>query len=74
MPQLGRVKLKDLIKYLRKLGYDGPYGGGRHVILRKGTQRIAIPNPHKGDQTISKSLLKEILRQAGIDIATWEAL
>jgi hypothetical protein len=34
--------------------------------------RVRIPNPHRED--IGKSLLGEILREAGIDISTWEEL
>jgi predicted RNA binding protein YcfA (HicA-like mRNA interferase family) len=36
----------------------------------KGSQKIRIPNPHAGD--IHISLLKEILRQAGISKEDWE--
>jgi hypothetical protein len=36
----------------------------------KGSHKIRIPNPHYGE--IDVSLLKEILRQAGISSAEWE--
>lgn len=36
----------------------------------KGKQKIRIPNPHIGD--IDVSLLKEILRQAGVSSEEWE--
>ena len=36
----------------------------------KGSQKIRIPNPHTGD--IDISLMKEILRQAGISGQDWE--
>ena len=36
----------------------------------KGTQKIRIPNPHVGD--IGVSLLKELLRQAGISSEDWD--
>jgi hypothetical protein len=36
----------------------------------KGSQKIRIPNPHSAD--IGVSLIKEILRQAGIDPKDWE--
>jgi hypothetical protein len=36
----------------------------------KGSQKIRISNPHIGD--ISLSLVKEILRQAGISSQDWE--
>ncbi len=34
--------------------------------------RLAIPNPHKGE--IGKSLLAELLREAGITQGDWEKL
>jgi hypothetical protein len=36
----------------------------------KGSQKIRIPNPHISD--ISASLVKEILRQAGISSQEWD--
>jgi hypothetical protein len=36
----------------------------------KGTVRLVIPNPHKGD--ISKELLSKILRHADIEKKDWE--
>ncbi len=54
----------------RRLGFDGPYSGGRHLFMIKGTLKLHIPNPHRGN--ISKHLLAEILRQAGIPSADWE--
>jgi len=37
----------------------------------KGTQKIRIPNPH-GSGDVHISLVKEILRQAGITNDEWE--
>ncbi len=37
----------------------------------KGTLKLRIPNPH-GSNEIHISLLREILRQGGIDIEAWE--
>ncbi len=54
----------------RHLGFDGPYSGGRHLFMVKGGMKIRIPNPHRGD--ISKDLLVEILRQAGLSNDIWE--
>jgi len=36
----------------------------------KGSHKIRIPNPHHSD--MDGSLLKEILRQAGISSTEWE--
>ena len=60
------------MRNFRKLGFDGPYGGGRHLFMKKDSLKIAIPNPHHGD--ISKSLVAEILRQAEISPEAWEQI
>jgi predicted RNA binding protein YcfA (HicA-like mRNA interferase family) len=57
---------------LKKFGFEGPYIGGKHQFLIKGTNRLVIPNPHKGD--ISKDLLSKILKQARIERDDWEKL
>ena len=68
MPGLSR---KELTRKFRALGYKGPYSGGRHQFMVKGSQKIRIPNPHGGD--IGIGLIVEILRQAGIDRQDWDA-
>ncbi len=72
MPQLGPIKRKDLIHYLRELGFEGPYASGKHQYLVKDEIKLAIPNPHQSD--IGRDLLARILRQAGIDKSEWEKL
>lgn len=72
MPTFGPIKRKELIYYLRQLGFSGPYSGGKHQFMRKGQLRVRIPNPHQGD--IGKNLLLRILREAGIDREQWEKL
>ena len=53
---------RDLISYLRALGFAAPVSGSDH----------RIPNPHAED--ISRGLLVRILRRAGIEREVWEAL
>jgi len=72
MPPFGPVKRKDLIRHLRRLGFDGPYSGGRHQFMFKGDLTIRVPNPHQPD--IGRELLGRILRQAGISKDAWEEL
>ena len=72
MPPLGPIKRKDLIHYLRELGFDGPYAGGKHQYMIKGEIKLTVPNPHQSD--ISRDLLVRILRQGGIDRSEWEKL
>jgi predicted RNA binding protein YcfA (HicA-like mRNA interferase family) len=72
MPAFGPIKRRDLIYYLRKLGFAGPYSGGKHEFMQKGDLSLTIPNPHGSD--IRPKLLAIILRQAGIDRGEWEKL
>jgi predicted RNA binding protein YcfA (HicA-like mRNA interferase family) len=70
MPPFGPISHAAFVRALRQLGWDGPYPGGKHLIMRQGTVRLIIPNPHQGD--IGVHLLTRLLRQAGIDRASWE--
>ena len=72
MPTIKPIKQKELIRFLRKLDFIGPYSGGKHQFMVKGDLRIRIPNPHQKD--IGKNMLKLILREAAISKETWEKL
>ncbi len=63
------ISWKNLVKRFQELGFDGPFSGGRHLFMSKDSLKVRIPNPHGSD--ISKALLSEILRQAGISRDTW---
>ncbi|MEH2120481.1 type II toxin-antitoxin system HicA family toxin [Nostoc sp.] len=72
MPTFGSIKRSDLIRYLRQLGFEGPFSGSKHQYMLKDDITVRIPNPHKSD--IGKGLLTEILRQAEIEKDEWENL
>jgi predicted RNA binding protein YcfA (HicA-like mRNA interferase family) len=72
MPAIGPTKRRDLILHLRRLGFDGPYVGGKHQYMVREETRIRIPNPHQGD--IGRGLLTRILRQAKVSREEWEQL
>jgi predicted RNA binding protein YcfA (HicA-like mRNA interferase family) len=72
MPRFGPIARTDLIHYLRRLGFDGPYAGGKHQFMIKQELRLRIPNPHQAD--IGKQLLRALLRQADISVEEWEKL
>jgi len=72
MPAWGPVSRANLIRALRKAGFTGPYVGGKHQAMRRGTLTVILPNPHRGD--IGVGLLSSLLRQAGINRPQWEAL
>ena len=72
MPRFGPIKRGDLIRWLRQVGFEGPYSGGKHQFMVRGDITIWIPNPHQGD--IGRELLARILRQAHINRDEWEKL
>ena len=69
MPRFSAIKRKDLIRYLQKLGFEGPYSGAKHQYLVKGELKLWVPNPHQRD--ISQDLLVKILKQANISKDDW---
>lgn len=72
MPRFGPIKRQDLIRYLRMLGFAGPYSGGKHQFMIRDNRTLRLPNPHQSN--IGKELLIRVLRQAGIDKEDWEKL
>lgn len=72
MPHLGPISRRDLISYLRRLGFEGPFPGGRHEFMVRGDATPIIPNPHRRD--IGVPLLNQVLKQAGVSREEWEAL
>ncbi len=71
MPDI--ISKKELIRRFKALGYSGPFSGGRHQFMKKGKQKIRIPNPHKSND-IHIGLVKEILKQAGISSNEWNSV
>lgn len=72
MPPIGPVKRKDLVTYLRRLGFGPPVAGGDHQYMKGRGRELRIPNPHGED--IGRGLLVRILREAGIERDEWESL
>lgn len=67
--RLTPVSRRDLIKRLRRLGWEGPKAGAKHDFMVKGRRIVRIPNPHRRD--VGVDLLDTILKQAGIRRETW---
>ncbi|KIX84349.1 type II toxin-antitoxin system HicA family toxin [Thermus filiformis] len=67
--RLSPVSRRELIARLKALGFTGPYAGGRHEFMVRGSLRLVLPNPHRKE--IGVDLLKRILRQAGIEEEEW---
>jgi predicted RNA binding protein YcfA (HicA-like mRNA interferase family) len=70
MPPFGPTSRPALIKTFRRLGFEGPFSGGKHAFMLRGERTVRIPNPHQGD--IGRDLLQRVLKQAGISREEWE--
>jgi len=66
------ISWRKFIQNFQKMGFIGPYGGGKHLFMKKGELKVHIPNKHQGD--ISKGLVNEILRQAMVNKKDWDNL
>ena len=72
MPRLGPISRNELVRGVRRLGFEGPYSGGRHQFMVREQVSARLPNPHWTD--VGVELLVRVLRQADIDRAEWEKL
>lgn len=69
MPKLDPISWNDLVRRLRKFGFDGPYQQGKHPYMVRGSLVLTVPNPHKKE--IGVDLLTRILKQAGVSRKNW---
>ena len=69
MPKVRAVSFRELVVGLKHFGFEGPFSGGKHLFMTRGSLRLTLPNPHRED--IGVDLLKRLLRQAGIASEDW---
>ena len=69
MDRLAPVTWREFVHRLHKLGFDGPYQGGKHPYMVKGDLVLMIPNPHKSE--IGVDLLSRILKRGDITKEKW---
>ncbi|MCA2968418.1 MAG: type II toxin-antitoxin system HicA family toxin [Acidobacteriaceae bacterium] len=69
MSRLPPISHRELVQRMRRLGWDGPFSGGKHLKMEKDDLTITLPNPHSED--IGTPLPREILRQAQISLEEW---
>jgi len=70
MGALTPVSHRELVARLRQLGFQGPYAGGKHLMMVRGQVRLTLPNVHA--QEIGIDLLIRVLKQAGVSREEWE--
>ena len=73
MSALPRVSGREVIKALRRVGYEQDRQRGSHIILRQEThphRRIVVPD-HK---EVAKGTLRAIIRETGLTVDEFKAL
>ncbi len=73
MPKLPVVSGIEVVKALRKVGYEPDHQTGSHMILRHKYpphRRLTVPNHRE----ISKGTLKTIIEQAGLTVDEFVSL
>ena len=72
MAKLPPCDRSDLIRKLKKLGFEGPYPGGRHSYMKRGGYRQINPNPHGGQiDSVPPCVRRERAGAPGIDGAAY---
>lgn len=69
MAELSPVSWMELVRRFRRLEFEGPYHGGRHPYMVRGSLVVTIPNPHRRE--IGTALLSRILKRAAIAREDW---
>lgn len=73
MSQLPRVSGREVVKALRKLGYEPDRQRGSHIVLRQEFyphRRLTVPDHDE----IAKGTLRAIIRQVGLTVDEFKAL
>ena len=74
MSKLSPLKTEEIIRRLRRLGFEGPIPGGRHIRMIRPATRQIVPIPmHKG-KDVGVGLIRAILRQTNVTPEEWNDL
>jgi len=65
-------KRRDFIRRLRKLGFDGPYSGGRHQFMIYEQHRLAIPSNPEYSVPQLRMMIREVEEIIGREITVTE--
>jgi predicted RNA binding protein YcfA (HicA-like mRNA interferase family) len=63
-----------VIGKLRRAGFEGPFGGGKHIVMRHPQTGKKISIPVHGARDVPVGTLRAILRRAEISVKEWEEL
>ncbi|MGO9120364.1 MAG: type II toxin-antitoxin system HicA family toxin [Desulfomonilaceae bacterium] len=73
MTKLPQLSGREVVRALRKLGYENDHQRGSHIVLRQSTyphRRIVIPDHDE----VAKGTLRAIVREVGLTVDQFNAL
>ena len=73
MSQLPRISGREVVKALRKVGYEFDYQSSSHIVLRQSApphRRLTVPDHDE----VAKGTLRAIIRHAGLTVDEFKAL
>jgi hypothetical protein len=62
-------KRSDFVRKLRKLGFDGPFSGTRHLFMVHSQRRLAIPSNSEYSVPQLRMMIREIAGIVGREIS-----
>jgi predicted RNA binding protein YcfA (HicA-like mRNA interferase family) len=71
--QLPRISGREVVKALRKIGYERDRQRGSHIVLRRTAhphRRVTVPD-HK---EVAKGTLRALLREVGLTVDEFKTL
>lgn len=73
MSHLPRISGRDVVRALRKVGYEFDHQRGSHIVLRQAApphRRLTVPDHDE----VAKGTLRAIIRQAGLTVDEFKHL
>lgn len=74
MAKLTPIPAREVMRKLRKLGYEGPYGGGKHSAMRHPETGRKISVPVHSNRDLPIGTLRAIVKAAAVSVEEWESL
>ena len=71
MPPFGPIKRKNLVRYFKQYGFEGPYSGGKHQFMVKDDITIEIVELRK-KAGVSQAVFASYLNVSTGLISQWE--
>jgi predicted RNA binding protein YcfA (HicA-like mRNA interferase family) len=71
--QLPRVSGREIVKALRKIGYEQDRQRGSHIMLRQSAsphRRVTVPDHNE----VAKGTLRAIIREVGLTVDEFKAI